>query len=238
MIARFLSLTTFCSTCSSVAKIHHNFKYFVISKSLCFDEIPLWNVNKTYETNNKGWRVEWGSKQFRSSPSWFFLAASLRRLLELPPSLPQETVKITEPQEVRFLNVHGRWTKWYKEGYVRQGKRKHHMFSRERVSGNGELTQKLIIIGNTHCSYSWWKERGEEVLSESTSTKHRLHSQYQNHDEGLTAEPGIAATSRGATRGRGRARKKCCFFPLLASDPTNDTYWIKTSRKPVRKTDS
>lgn len=99
-----------------------------------------------------------------------------------------------------------------------------HILKRERVSGNGELTQKLIIIGNTHCSYSWWKKRWEVVVSESKSTKHRLHSQYQHHDEGLMAETEIAATFRGATRGRGRAKKKCCFFPMFASDPTNNTY--------------
>lgn len=43
--ARFLSLTKFYSTCLSVAKIH-GFKHFIISESLCCDEITLRNVNK------------------------------------------------------------------------------------------------------------------------------------------------------------------------------------------------
>lgn len=51
--ARFLSVTKFYSTCSSVAKIH-DCKHFIISINLCCDEIHLQIVSKTYETNNKG----------------------------------------------------------------------------------------------------------------------------------------------------------------------------------------
>lgn len=54
-IARFLSLTKFYLTHSSVAKIN-DFEHFSISKSLCCDEISLQNVKKIYETNNKGGR--------------------------------------------------------------------------------------------------------------------------------------------------------------------------------------
>lgn len=59
---------------------------------------------------------------------------------------------------------------------------------------------------------------------------HRLHPQYWNHEESLIAETTsqgrVAATSRDNTRGRGRARKKCCFFPIPVSDSSNTSYCL------------